>query len=453
MTRTRTFVFWSMTAFMFIGRVAAHGYVSSIVADGKTYVGGIPQQTFPASPIRLIDDPSPVKNLDDSAMACGPNAQPGKLVANITAGSQVTIAWATGENSHWPHNTGPILDYLAECGPRTCDEFDTQTAKWFKIQQAGRRSDGLWKQQDLFEGKTVTTTIPPNLPAGNYMLRHEILALHLAQNVGGIEVYASCIQLAVKASGEPQVDRSALAPTTVFPGAYKLTDPGIFTKNPFDTQLDYPFPGPPVADFAAAACGGKLVRRDSVGAATGIVSMISLISPIDSATQPSPSSSPVSATNATDSATLTSTLTPVTPTGTTAHTTGLSNISSSAFSRSTTDLLPGSPIATDPIGGLSELMTHSPSLMVGASTAPSPSPLPSLSSSLSSESIFAVTLSSLSSAMPVFQQPTLIPTSVQSSPTSTPILTPITTSEPNVDYKRLIAGRRTHRYHRRTMLL
>ena len=41
-------------------------------------------------------------------------------------------------------------------------------------------------------------TIPKELENGDYILRHEIVALHLADKKGGAEFYTSCIQLRVK---------------------------------------------------------------------------------------------------------------------------------------------------------------------------------------------------------------------------------------------------------------
>ena len=50
----------------------------------------------------------------------------------------------------WPHNTGPLMTYMAACDTSTCDKFNGSTAKWFKIDQIGKKSDGsTWYQQDI----------------------------------------------------------------------------------------------------------------------------------------------------------------------------------------------------------------------------------------------------------------------------------------------------------------
>lgn len=42
-----------------------------------------------------------------------------------------------------------MLTYMASCGSTSCNKFDSTKAKWFKIDQAGRKSNGQWLQQDL----------------------------------------------------------------------------------------------------------------------------------------------------------------------------------------------------------------------------------------------------------------------------------------------------------------
>ena len=55
--------------------------------------------------------------------------------------------------SQWPHNTGPIMTYMAACEGTTCDKFNSTNAKWFKIDQAGKdpKDSSQWLQQDISE--------------------------------------------------------------------------------------------------------------------------------------------------------------------------------------------------------------------------------------------------------------------------------------------------------------
>ncbi len=42
------------------------------------------------------------------------------------------------------------MTYMAACDTTTCDQFNGSSAKWFKIDQIGRKSDGGdWFQQDI----------------------------------------------------------------------------------------------------------------------------------------------------------------------------------------------------------------------------------------------------------------------------------------------------------------
>jgi len=229
--------------------VSAHGYVSSFTANGKTYQGNVPNNPKFDSPIRLINDISPVKGANNPNILCGPNAQKAKVVAPVTAGSTVKFGWRASPNQEWPHNTGPIMNYMAKCDGN-CANFDASKARWFKVSQDGRNGNGAWVQADLMAGKEVSMTIPKELAPGQYLIRHEIIALHLATTKGGAEFYDSCIQVDVKGSGT-----GVPTETVSFPGAYKDSDPGIFDPNVFNAKSTYKFPGPKVVEFKNGPAG------------------------------------------------------------------------------------------------------------------------------------------------------------------------------------------------------
>ena len=105
-------------------------------------------------------------------------------------------------------------------------------------------------------GKQADIKLPATLAPGNYIIRHEIIALHLATSKGGVEFYPSCTQLNVGGSqtGAPTADE-----LVTLPGAYSDTDPGILDPSVYDTSVDYVFPGPPIAAFvgdSASSSGG-----------------------------------------------------------------------------------------------------------------------------------------------------------------------------------------------------
>jgi hypothetical protein len=95
-------------------------------------------------------------------------------------------------------------------------------------------------------------SIPNSLTPGNYLIRHEIVALHLANEMGGAEFYAGCAQLTVGGNGNKSPSDDELL---MFPGAYKDDNKGIYVPSVFDRPLKYVFPGGDVAKLAAGNGG------------------------------------------------------------------------------------------------------------------------------------------------------------------------------------------------------
>lgn len=241
--------------------VNAHGFITTLAVDGKSYKGNVPAGKSAASPIRQISSINPVKGATNKNLLCGQSSKEATLMADAKPGSKLTFAWGDPDGSNWPHNTGPLMTYMAAC-TGTCDKFDATTAKWFKIDETGRTASGDWAQQDIMNGKTYTTTVPANLKSGQYLVRHEIIALHLADTKGGAEFYPSCSQLNVQGSGTGVPSASDLVS---FPGAYSDTDPGILVKNAYDAKAKYTFPGPPVVKLAAGGSSSADPSSDPSG--------------------------------------------------------------------------------------------------------------------------------------------------------------------------------------------
>jgi len=230
--------------------VSAHGYLGFVIINGKKYTGPAPEAPTNNSPIRQITTIDPVKSLTGSTMSCGQNSPTAgaPMTVPAAAGSMMTIAWTDG-TAHWPHNTGPLMNYMAACTNNDCSTFDGTKGKWFKVQQDGRESNGDWLQVEFYNGKTVNATIPANIKPGLYLWRHEIIALHLAQSIGGAEFYPACIQLNVTGSGNAVPKSSDLLS---FPGAYSATDPGIYVPDVYDPGSSYTFPAGPIASFVTS---------------------------------------------------------------------------------------------------------------------------------------------------------------------------------------------------------
>ncbi|KAL4063410.1 glycosyl hydrolase family 61-domain-containing protein [Scleroderma yunnanense] len=225
--------------------VHAHGYVSKVSIDGKIYIGNVPNASPTPAIVRQINNVAPVKNSTNPYLNCGQAAQLAALVADANPGSQFQFWWNGGDGSPWPHNTGPLMTYMASCVNTTCDQYDSTNAMWFKIMETGLQPGNMtWYQQNLMDGSPTNVTIPSDLAPGQYLIRHEIIALHLATQLGGAEFYPSCTQVNIlgNQTGTPTSNEEV-----TFPGGYSDTDPGIYDPTVFNTPVQYTFPGPPVA--------------------------------------------------------------------------------------------------------------------------------------------------------------------------------------------------------------
>jgi len=125
---------------------------------------------------------------------------------------------------------------VGACGSSTCDKFNESTAKWFKLQSrpdcqkvgrehlvqqdvsayhsplsSSRTPHQHAKTQLTVNGKPTSVTFPTQVAPGDYLVRREIIVLHLAVKLGEAEFYLSCTQIHVRVggcpTGYPQPDR------------------------------------------------------------------------------------------------------------------------------------------------------------------------------------------------------------------------------------------------------
>lgn len=238
-----------------VAGVSAHGFVDKVTVGGKTFSGPLPfSKNNAASPIRKITTTFPITSANDANMNCGIGAVPAAQVAAANPGDKVTLSWKSGENKNWGHSIGPIMTYLAQVpAGQTADKFNTRNAKFFKIDQTGQTGGAGtgWVQAGIKGGKTYTLTLPSDLPAGDYIMRHELIALHFAQKKDGAQFYPSCIQLRV--GGGSNAPKAISAQTVSFPGGYTANDKSLFVPDLFKNNFVYTFPGPPVVKSLGAA--------------------------------------------------------------------------------------------------------------------------------------------------------------------------------------------------------
>ncbi|KAF2111495.1 cel1 protein precursor [Lophiotrema nucula] len=220
-------------------QAAAHGAVTSYVIDGTTYPGyeGFAPATSPKTIQRQWPDYNPTMTVTDKKVMCngGTSAQ---LSAPVKAGGKIKAIW-----KQWTHQQGPVMVWMYKCaGDFTA--CDGSGKKWFKIDQKGMTAPPLsgtaWGTNDIYKNLAFESTVPASLAPGNYLIRHELLALHQANTP---QFYAECAQVVVSGSGTGQPSGDLLA---TIPGYAAQSDPGITVDTYMSKADTYTPPGPKV---------------------------------------------------------------------------------------------------------------------------------------------------------------------------------------------------------------
>ncbi|CAK7199263.1 hypothetical protein SEUCBS139899_001938 [Sporothrix eucalyptigena] len=230
----KTFV--SAVFLVLASQAAGHGAVTSYVIGGKTYNGynGFAPSTSGPTIQRQWPDYNPIMTSTSPAMMCngGTSAQ---LSAPVTAGENVTAVW-----KQWTHQQGPVMVWMYKCE----GDFSSCTGTdkgWFKIDQLGLTAPPLtstnWGTAVVYKNLEWSSTIPKGLAPGNYLIRHELLALHQANTP---QFYPECAQVVVSGGG-----------TQVPPASYmyniptyaSMTDPGVMIDIYSSTATTYTCPG------------------------------------------------------------------------------------------------------------------------------------------------------------------------------------------------------------------
>ncbi|KAF2188733.1 lytic polysaccharide monooxygenase [Zopfia rhizophila CBS 207.26] len=234
-----------------VAGVFSHGHLVSVVMNSASYTAFLPVATpdftrAPPSIVRRIGGDGPVLDISSKDITCNFNAEPiadngVSRTGPVTAGSKIDMIW-----NGWPHS-GPILTYMAKCsGDGGCGNFTGREGNaWFKVDEMGwDATTEAWATQVLFDQKfRWTFTVPACLTPGEYLVRHEIIALSDCKTPGKCQFYPECFQVKVLGSGTTDVEAAA---RVGFPGAYKKDDPGILWDTNSRNPEDYVMPGPKV---------------------------------------------------------------------------------------------------------------------------------------------------------------------------------------------------------------
>ncbi|KAF4444287.1 endoglucanase IV precursor [Fusarium acutatum] len=133
---------------LFACKVSAHGHVSEVLINDKSYYGHdptkVPYVTQPES-ITWTNGAkdngfvtSTASALASPDIICHLNATNGRLTADVTAGTTITVRWSDWPQAHW----GPVLDYMTRCPNDDCTTVDKTKLKFFKIDELGQLTRG-----------------------------------------------------------------------------------------------------------------------------------------------------------------------------------------------------------------------------------------------------------------------------------------------------------------------
>ncbi|KAF2825731.1 glycoside hydrolase [Ophiobolus disseminans] len=223
---------------------SAHGFVKTVTVKGVATKGSDPVWFYSPANSRPQTAGWDALNQDigfvepaavgTSDVNCHKSATAGRLYASANAGDTIDFAWNTWPDSH----KGPIINYIAPCNG-DCTTLTPSSLRWSKFSQSAIVSPGVWVTDTLIKNNFVTSTVlPAKLAPGNYVIRHEIIALHGGQNDNGAQLYMQCINFKVGGSG-------TVKPTAGVAGTslYQRTSPGI-VFNIYTNPTSYTFPGP-----------------------------------------------------------------------------------------------------------------------------------------------------------------------------------------------------------------
>lgn len=275
-------------AFLAAGGARAHSYISSFVVNGVGYPGFRPvnhdEEPSVNPPVLAawstdVADDGWVGEPDYAQpdIICHLNARNANGNAPVEAGDFLTFQWNGWPESHH----GPIVTYMAYCGQDAdaCMRAEKTELEFFGVDAVGLidpsatlnkyySAFGIWATDILIHtNHTYTVQVPPTLAPGNYVVRHEIIALHYALKSDlGPQHYPQCVDVMVSGGGTE-------VPEGVF-GTELYGRPGDEGGLKYDISQDplppYTIPGPGLVEGAmpSAAQAGAVVtaREDAVPA-------------------------------------------------------------------------------------------------------------------------------------------------------------------------------------------
>ncbi|CAE6478244.1 unnamed protein product [Rhizoctonia solani] len=216
------------------------------------FINGVDQGNGANSYIRSPPSNSPVKDLSSDAVACNVNNRAVSKTLEVSGGDVITFEFAhdnRGDDIMDPSHKGPVMVYVAPTSSNGAG------AVWVKIHQEVY-TNGQWASDKLIQNRGHVSITVPNLKAGEYLFRPEIVTLHesdTAYNVNparGVQLYMECIQFKVVSSG------SVSLPAGIdFKKSYTYSDKGLVYNLYGSDAKTYVAPGGAVSSIAASNPG------------------------------------------------------------------------------------------------------------------------------------------------------------------------------------------------------
>ncbi|KAJ2981186.1 hypothetical protein NUW58_g6751 [Xylaria curta] len=191
----------------------------------------------------------PIGNIAGNDMACGVNGE--KAVAftcPAPAGGKLTFQFREWANAEQPgsidkSHKGPCAIYAKQVRDMSKDE--AAGPGWFKLWDEGYdATTKKWCTEKLMDSKGLLSfEIPEGLPAGYWLFRPELLALHDADK-GDPQFYVGCAQVFVQSSNTAALNVPADRSVSI-PGHVSANHAGL-TFNIYRPSFPYLLPGPNV---------------------------------------------------------------------------------------------------------------------------------------------------------------------------------------------------------------
>ncbi|CAE6444696.1 unnamed protein product, partial [Rhizoctonia solani] len=240
-----------------VGLAAAAASVRAHATVWGVWINGVDQGNGQNQYIRSPPSNYPVKDLNSNAVACNVNNRAVPKTLKVKAGDTVTFEWFhdfRDDEIIAASHKGPAVVYIAPTSSNGAGNV------WVKLFQEGY--NGNWAVDKIIATHGQHSVKIPNIAAGQYLLRPELITLHEADTAyssnpaRGVQLYMSCIQIEVETSG------SALPSGVAFPGTYKYSDPGLVFNLYESSPSSYVIPGPAVWSGSA---GGSISRVGTAG--------------------------------------------------------------------------------------------------------------------------------------------------------------------------------------------